>query len=305
MGLKVGFLGLGSMGSLMAANIARGGFRVSLYNRTRSKAESVASEVGAQVCDTPAQVARRCEVIFTMVSDSNALRDLYLGPDGISQGLWPSTTCVEMSTVGPAAIRQLCKDLMPTGARLLDIPVSGSLVLAREGKLTLMAGGSPADLEYIRPILSTMATRIFHVGPLGSGATMKLAVNAIVYGLNAAVSEALVLAESAGISRETAYEIFANSAIAAPFVQYRRDAFLHQQKVPVGFPLDLAAKDLELIQALAAEVHAPMPQVASNQQTLKAAVQEGRGRQDVTEIAEHLRHLRAHTRPDWVKARDN
>jgi 3-hydroxyisobutyrate dehydrogenase/2-hydroxy-3-oxopropionate reductase len=290
MGLVVGFLGLGNMGALMAANVARAGFSLWIYNRTRSKAEILASKIGAQIGSSPAQVSRNCNVVLTMVSYAIALQDLYFGPDGIVQELRPDTTCIDMSTVGPRAISELETGLRPFGARLLDAPVSGSIALATDAQLTMMIGGTAADLDHVRPVLASMASRLFHVGPLGAGATMKLAVNAIVYGLNQALAEGLVLAESAGIARETAYDLFENSAIAAPFVHYRRDAFLKQGEIPVALSLDLARKDLDLIESLAREVRSPMPQTAVNRQTIQSAVNEGRGSDDVTAVAEYLRH---------------
>jgi 3-hydroxyisobutyrate dehydrogenase/2-hydroxy-3-oxopropionate reductase len=174
----------------------------------------------------------------------------------------------------------------------LDAPVSGSVATAKEAKLTMMVGGDPDDLESARPILSAMAARIFHLGPLGAGATMKLAVNTIVFGLNQALAEGLVLAESAGIDRQSAYDLFENSAIAAPFVHYRKEAFLKEREVPVAFSLDLARKDLELIETLAGEVHASMPQTAVNRMTIVSALEQGRGGEDVSAIAEHLRNSR-------------
>jgi 3-hydroxyisobutyrate dehydrogenase-like beta-hydroxyacid dehydrogenase len=290
MGLTVGFLGLGNMGALMAANVARAGFPLSVYNRTRSKAEDLAAQIGARVASSPAQVAGNCSVVLTMVADLSALKNLYFGPEGIVQQLSAGTFCVDMSTVGPQAIQKLSNQLRPYQIRLLDAPVSGSLALARDAKLTIMVGGDPVDLAIVRPVLEAMGSRIIHVGPLGTGAAMKLAVNAVVYGLNQAVAEGLVLAESAGVARDVAYELFENSAVAAPFVHYRKDAFLSQDAVPVGFSLELAKKDLDLIETLACEGRVPMPQSDINRKTIKSAIQEGRGQQDVTAVAEYLRH---------------
>jgi 3-hydroxyisobutyrate dehydrogenase-like beta-hydroxyacid dehydrogenase len=302
-GLVVGFLGLGNMGSLMAANVAGAGFPLWIYNRTRSKADALASEIAARTGISPAHVARNCNVVLTMVSDANALQDLYFGPDGIVRGLQPDSTCIEMSTVGPQAIRQLDRGLRAVGARLLDAPVSGSLELARSAQLTMMIGGTAVDLDRVRPVLTSMASRLFHVGPKGAGAALKLAVNAIVYGLNQALAEGLVLAESAGIARDIAYDLFECSAVGAPFVHYRRNAFLKQAEVPVGLSLDLARKDLDLIETLAREVHTSMPQTAVNRQTIESAVKEGRGDQDVTAIAEHLRHAQRDSHIDQTVER--
>jgi 3-hydroxyisobutyrate dehydrogenase-like beta-hydroxyacid dehydrogenase len=175
------------------------------------------------------------------------------------------------------------------GAALLDTPVSGSVQLLERGELTVMAGGDADALERARPVLEQLATRIFHTGALGTGATMKLAVNTIIHGLNLALSEALVLAEKAGVERAAAYEVFANSAVAAPFVLYKRAAFEHPEDTPVAFSLDLAAKDLDLALDLADQAGATMEQAATNRRVVGAALAAGLGDHDLSALAAYLR----------------
>lgn len=300
----VGFLGLGTMGSLMATNLARAGFPLWIYNRTRSKADAVAAQTGARIARTPSELAQNVQALFTMVSDLHALHDLYFSEHGLAEAMQPKTICVEMSTVGPAAVIELGEKLQASGCRLLDAPVSGSTALARDAGLTVMVGGHTEDLAGVRPMLDAMAACIFHVGPLGSGAIMKLAVNTIIFGLNQAVAEGLVLAESAGISRAVAYDVIENSAVAAPFVHYRRDAFLEKSDVPVGFALQLAQKDLELIEAASRQNYAFLPQTVLNQQIVRAAVAAGRGTEDVTAVASYLRHLSPDAEQPRISAQD-
>ena len=138
-----------------------------------------------------------------------------------------------------------------------------------------MAGGDPDALDRARPVLDSMARSVVHLGPVGTGAAMKLAVNGVLHGLNIALSEALVLAERAGIEREAAYDVFAGSAVGAPFVSYKRAAFLDPDGTPVAFALDLVAKDLELAAALADEVGAPTPQLDRNREVIGAVVAAG------------------------------
>jgi 3-hydroxyisobutyrate dehydrogenase-like beta-hydroxyacid dehydrogenase len=152
-----------------------------------------------------------------------------------------------------------------------------------------MVGGDPAALDRARPVLEALSKRILHVGDLGAGATMKLAVNALVHAINVAVSEALVLAERSGVERSVAYEVFASGAGAAPFVLYKRAAFEHPEETPVAFSLDLVAKDLDLILSLAEEVGAPMDQAGVNTSVVRAAVQAGLGSRDLSAIADFLR----------------
>jgi 3-hydroxyisobutyrate dehydrogenase len=147
----------------------RHGLPLMIYNRKRSKAEALASESGAHVGVSPAEVGGSCEVILTMVSDAKALKDLYLEPSGIVQGLRLGITCVEVSTVGPSSIRRFDHSLRTLGVRLLDAPVSGSVALARDAQLTMMIAGAVSDLERVRPILYTTASRLFHVGSSAPG----------------------------------------------------------------------------------------------------------------------------------------
>jgi 3-hydroxyisobutyrate dehydrogenase-like beta-hydroxyacid dehydrogenase len=176
----------------------------------------------------------------------------------------------------------------------VDAPVSGSVTLAEEARLTIMAGGAAEDVEQVRPILETMGSRLFHIGPVGSGATLKLALNAIVYGLCEALSEGLVLAERAGIDRLKAYEVIASSAVAAPFVHYRRTEFERPGEPPVAFRLTLAKRDLDLILDLGERLRSPMPQAGVNRSILEAAVVNGFGERDVSAVADYLRQMQGH-----------
>jgi 3-hydroxyisobutyrate dehydrogenase/2-hydroxy-3-oxopropionate reductase len=171
--------------------------------------------------------------------------------------------------------------------------VSGSVALATTGKLTLMVGGDVADLDRARPVLDVIAATIFHLGPLGTGAAMKLAVNTVIFGLNQALAEGLVLAERAGIPRALAYDVVAAGAAGAPFVGYKREAFLDPDGTPVAFALDLAAKDLGLIAELAAAVDLRMPQAETDLAVIRAASAGGRGDRDFSTVADHLRRQRS------------
>lgn len=287
----IGFLGLGAMGSLMATNLARAGFPLWIYNRTRSKADALAEQIGAQVASSPCELARNVQTVFTMVSDAQALHDLYFELHGLAEGLQPGTICVEMSTVGPRTIGDLGDKVRSARCHFLDAPVSGSIALARNAGLTIMVGGHAEDLSRVRPMLDAMVKSVFHVGPPGSGAAMKLAINTIIFGLNQALAEGLVLAESVGISRAVAYDVIENSAVGAPFVHYRREAFLRERVVPVAFSLHLAQKDLQLIETACSQTHALLPQTALNYQIVCDAIAAGFGSDDVTAVAGYLREL--------------
>ena len=286
----VGFVGLGSMGLPMATNIAAAGFPLVVWNRTASKSEMLAARTGARVAASPAALAAAADVLITMVADGEVLLDLYAGSGAIAGSLRAGTVCVDMSTISPRQATEVAGEVTSAGSRFVDAPVSGSVALAEAGTLTVMAGGEARDVDAARPVLEAMSARIYHMGPVGSGATIKLAVNSIVYGLGQAVSEALVLAEAAGIERTRAYEVFANSAIAAPFVHYREEAFLKPGQVPVAFRMVLARKDLDLALDLAGRVGAAMPQGQLNRTVIAEAIEAGFGDHDMSAVAEYLRN---------------
>jgi 3-hydroxyisobutyrate dehydrogenase-like beta-hydroxyacid dehydrogenase len=288
-GLRVAVVGAGRMGGAMAGTLRRAGVEVVVFNRTRSKAEAVAEAAGAAVAATAREAAEGAQVVLSSLADDAAVGAAYTGGDGIVAGLQPDTVVCESSTIDPGTVQRLRPLVEARRAFLLDTPVSGSLSTAEAGQLTIMAGGDAAVLERVRPVLDPLAKQIFHVGGLGSGAVMKLTVNSVLHGLNLALAEGLVLAERAGVARETAYDVFAASAIAAPFVHYKRQAFEHPGQVPVAFSLDLADKDLDLVLALAAQAGAPMDQAATNHRVVQAAVAAGLGDHDLSELATYLR----------------
>ena len=288
-GSRVAVVGTGRMGAAMVGTLSRAGVEVVVFNRTRAKAAAAAEATGAAVAATAREAAASAQVVLSSLADDAAVGAAYTGGDGIVAGLQPGAVVCEASTIDPGTVRRLRPLVEDRGASLLDTPVSGSVSTVEAGQLTIMAGGDAAVLERARPALEPLAKQIFHVGELGTGAVMKLAVNSILHGLNLAVAEALVLAERAGVERATAYEVFAASAIAAPFVHYKREAFEHPGRPPVAFSIDLVAKDLDLILALAAQAGATMDQAATNARVAEAAVAAGLGDHDLSELATYLR----------------
>jgi len=273
----------------MAGTLRRAGFDIVLWNRDQSKADAVATAIGASVASSAAEAASKADVVLSSLADDVAVKSVYLGTEGVVVGLSPSSIAVETSTIDPITVAAVGEAVESTGASFLDCPVSGSVSSVAAGALTVMAGGEEASLQRVMPILEALSSRVIHVGERGSGAVVKLAVNGLVHGLNVALSEALVLAEKAGVARSTAYEVFASGAGGAPFVQYKRDAYEHPDDAAVAFSLDLVAKDLELITGLGARVGAPLAQAEAGLEIVRSAIAAGMGDRDLSAVAVYLR----------------
>jgi 3-hydroxyisobutyrate dehydrogenase/2-hydroxy-3-oxopropionate reductase len=289
----IAIVGTGRMGSAMARALARAGHDVIVQNRTRSSCEALAGEIRARVVDTPAQAAAAADVAITMLADDTAVRSVFTGPDGLVEGAHQGGVLIDMSTVLPDTIRSLAEAVRATGSGILDAPVSGSVSLAEAGALTLMVGGEAADLERARPVLEGLAKTIFHLGPLGAGTGMKLAVNAVIFGLNGALAEGLVLAEAVGVDRAVAYDVIAAGAAGAPYLGYKRAQFVDPETAPVAFTLALTEKDLRLITQTAEALGQPLPQTAVNLELIRAASTGGRAGRDFAAVADELRSRRA------------
>ncbi|HEU4946322.1 MAG TPA: NAD(P)-dependent oxidoreductase [Kribbella sp.] len=287
--MRVALIGTGRMGAAMAGRLRGAGVDLVVHNRSLPKAEKVAAETGATIAGTAREAASAAAVVLVSLADDEACTTTYAGVDGIAAGAGSDTVVVETSTIDPRTVDRLGALLDERGAGLLDAPVSGSVPLVERGELTVMAGGAAADLERVRPVLDLLARKVFHVGGRGAGSTMKLAVNGIVHALNQAVAEALVLAENAGIDRAVAYEVFANSAVAAPFVLYKRAAFEHPGEAPVAFSLELVAKDYALILGLAHRLGVAAELSEAGRRTVAAALDAGLGERDMSALADYLR----------------
>jgi 3-hydroxyisobutyrate dehydrogenase-like beta-hydroxyacid dehydrogenase len=270
----------------MVGTLCREGFDVVVWNRDRAKADDVARASGAELAASPGQAIASSEVAITSLADDAAVEDVYADA---AEGFRRGQVVLEMSTIAPQTVLGIASRVQARGATLLDAPVSGSVPVVERGELLIMVGGDADALDRARPVLEALSSKVIHVGELGAGATTKLAVNALVHGLGVALAESLVLAERAGVERSTAYEVFASGAAAAPFVLYKRAAFERPDETPVAFRLDLVAKDLDLILALAERVGAPMPQAVSNRDEIGSALAAGLGERDMSVLAEYLR----------------
>ncbi|MGZ5301018.1 MAG: NAD(P)-dependent oxidoreductase [Actinomycetota bacterium] len=287
--MTVAIVGTGRMGGAMVAKLRRAGSPVRVWNRTSAVAREVGERTGAEVAATAMEAVTGVDVVLSSLADDAAVLETYTGSAGVIAGSHEGQIVLEMSTIAPQTVRRVGSLIEERGATLLDAPVSGSVSVVEKGELTVMVGGSIGALERARPVLDALATKVFHVGELGAGATVKLAVNALVHAIDVGLSEALVLAEKAGVDRSVAYDVFAAGAAAAPFVLYKRAAFEHPDEILPAFSLDLMAKDLDLILDLAREVGARMDQAAQNRQTVGRALAAGFAGQDMSAVAAYLR----------------
>jgi 3-hydroxyisobutyrate dehydrogenase-like beta-hydroxyacid dehydrogenase len=287
--MRVAVVGTGRMGTAMARRLRGAGIELVLYNRTAESARRAAAATGSAVAETAREAAASADLCLVSLADDDAVSDTYRGDDGLIAGLREGAVVCDTSTVAPATPRELAPQVAGRGAALLDTPVSGSVPLVERGELTVMAGGSAAALDQARPALRVLAKQIFHLGDVGAGATMKLVVNAAVHSLNVAISEAVVLADRAGLDRETTYDVLETSAVGAPYVKYKRAAFLHPDHTPVAFSLSLVAKDQALIRDLAEQVGARMDQADTNRRLVAEAVSSGLGDSDLSAVAGLLR----------------
>jgi 3-hydroxyisobutyrate dehydrogenase len=287
----LGFVGLGAMGSRLAARLLVAGHTVVGYNRTRAKASALAG-AGLRLADTPRAAAEAGETVFSMVTDDGALRAVALGPDGIVAGLRPGAVLVEMSTVSPAITRELGEAVAARGAAMLDAPVSGSTISVAEGHASIQVGGDPAALERVRPYLAAMGPAgITHVGPLGLAKTMKIATNLGLAVQMLAFAEAVVLAEKSGIARAVAVEALLRSVVASPMVKYRGPYVLGAMPRHAWFSVPMIQKDMQLALDHGHAVGVPLPTTALVQQWLTMAGATGAGDRDFGALFDVLASL--------------
>jgi 3-hydroxyisobutyrate dehydrogenase-like beta-hydroxyacid dehydrogenase len=265
----LGFVGLGVMGGRMAKRLLDAGHTVVGYNRTPAKAQWLI-DAGLEPAASPRAAAEAADVVFSMVTDTTALEAVTRGADGILAGLRRGAVYVEMSTVDPGVTRALGAEAAARGAAMLDAPVSGSVATLDAGQLAFMAGGEAPVLERVRPYLTAIGPTITHVGPLGLAVTMKIATNLGLAVQMLAFSEAVCLAEKAGIARERAVEALLRSVIASPMVKYR-GPFVLGMPAEAWFDVGMMQKDLRLALDLARSVGVTVPTTALTHEFLAAA----------------------------------
>jgi 2-hydroxy-3-oxopropionate reductase len=263
---RIGFLGLGVMGQPMARNLVAAGHQLTVHTRSAEVLDAFRAD-GIATGSDPADVARRSDIVISMVSDGAAVRDVMLGEHGALGAIEPGGLLIDMSTIEPAVSRELAAAAAQRGVGMLDAPVSGGDVGARQGTLSIMVGGEAADLDRARPVLEVLGATITHVGPAGAGQVVK-ACNQIVVAITyAAVSEALVLASGAGVDRAAVLDVLSGGLAANRIMEVRRHNLLEHDFTP-GFRVDLHHKDLRIALDTGDDLDVGLPVAAAVQQML-------------------------------------
>jgi 3-hydroxyisobutyrate dehydrogenase len=266
---NLGYVGLGVMGGRMADRLLSKGHSVIGNNRTKSKAQWLIDK-GMKWGDTPRAVAEAADIVFVMVTDSNALDSIASGPDGLVAGLGAGKIVIDMSTVSPAMSQALAAKVREKGADMVDSPVSGSVITLEQGKLTMMVGGRADTFKKIEPLLLDIGPKATHVGDNGLAVSMKIATNLSLAVQMLAFSEGVLLAEKAGIARKTAVEVLTHSVIASPMVQYRGPMVLDMPD-EAWFDMKMMQKDTSLALEMGRRLAVPLPTTAIANEYLSAA----------------------------------
>lgn len=280
--MKVGFIGLGIMGSRMAANLVQAGHQVTVHNRTRAKAEAVLA-AGATWADSPAQAVAGAEVAITMLSAPDAVRAAAEGAAGLLGALPAGAVWVDCSTVNPSFSRQMGAAAKAKGLRFLDAPVSGSKGPAEKGELAFLVGGAEADVAAVQPLFEAMGNKVSHTGDVGMGSAMKMVTNLLLGMGMLAFSEALVFGQSMGIPKETLLESLLGGRMTPGFLMGRKAKFASEQ-FDTDFPLQWMHKDLELVAETAYETGVALPAANAAKEVFALARRAGLGDLDASAV---------------------
>ncbi len=284
---RIGFVGLGIMGSRQAANLARAGWELTVYNRTRATAEAWVAEHGGTVADTPAAVGAASDIVITMVVDGDQVREALLGPDGVAEGAAPGTLCVDMSTIAPTQTRAIGAQLADRGLRLLDAPVTGSSPKAEAGTLTIMAGGTAEEFARAEPLLRVMGEFVLHVGELGQGEMLKLINNSVAAANAAAVAEAMIVAQRAGVDLDALVAVMSKGAGGSAMLELKSSA-MRDHDYTTLFKLEHMLKDVRLCLEEGQAAGVPFAAAARARDVLVASMARGHGDDDFAALVEAL-----------------
>jgi len=295
---RIGFLGLGIMGSRMAANVAKAGYGLTVWTHTEGKAERWAGEHGATAVDTPAEVASASDIVVSMVVDGAQVESVLCGPGGVAEGASHRTPanagggqareallCVDMSTIAPLDTRRIAAGLLERAIRMIDAPVTGSSPRAEAGTLTIMAGGEAADFERAKPLLESMGKLIVHVGELGQGEMLKLINNSLGAANAAAVAEALLLADATGVDLDALVAVTQTGSGASAQMESKASP-MREHDYATLFKTEHLLKDVRLCLEEAQAAGVPFPAAAHARDLLTATMGRGHGADDYAALIE-------------------
>ena len=286
---EVAFLGLGTMGASMAANLARAGFAVTSWNRTPGRAPELA-DLGGQAAASPAAAAAAADIVVICVSDTPDVEAVLFGPDGVVEGAKAGTLIIDCSTISPTGSWDFAARLRERDLRMVDAPVSGGSEGARNATLTIFVGGDERDVEHARPVLNALGRTITHVGPIGAGQAVKAVNQVILAGAYLGVAEGIVLALKAGLDVEQVVGALGGGA-AQSWVLANRSGRMIDNDYPLGFKVALHRKDLGIALELAAQLGAALPVSALAAQLESGLIARGHGDDDMSALARAIRGL--------------
>jgi 3-hydroxyisobutyrate dehydrogenase-like beta-hydroxyacid dehydrogenase len=284
--MKIGFIGLGIMGSRMASNLQKHGRYLALFNRTRSKAEPLLGQC-AEFCDSPANLGEKVDVVFTMLAYPDAVEQAALGDDGFLKHLKPNAMWIDCSSVNPSFSRRMAAEAERHRVHFIDAPVTGSAPAATEAKLVFWVGGSKPDLEKIRPLLLCMGNKIVHAGGHGAGTSMKMVVNLLLGDAMAAFGEAMALGQGLGFSRKMLFDSLLGLPTVAPFLALKREK-MESGNYEAEFPLRWMEKDMHLASVSAYEAGVAIPITNLTKEIYQLATRGGHDTEDFSAIYDYL-----------------
>ncbi len=286
---KIGFIGLGIMGRRMALNILKAGFRMTVWNRTAGKMETLVAE-GAKAASNSAEVAAKSDIIIICVSDTPDVEAVIKGKDGVLEGAKPGSLVIDCSTISPTVTQQLAKMLSERQVAMLDAPVSGGSEGAAQGTLSIMVGGKSEDVERAVPVLQAMGKKITHVGANGAGQIVKLVNQILVVGHALAMSEALLFAQAGGVDLQETLQAVSAGAAGSWMLSNRGPQIIRRDWRP-GFTVDLQQKDVRLVLDAADDMGVPLPGTALIHQLYRTLQARDLGREGNHSLVKALEHL--------------
>jgi 3-hydroxyisobutyrate dehydrogenase len=288
---RIGFVGLGIMGSRMAANLRRAGYELTVYNRTRERAEAWAAEQGATVASTPAEVGAASDIVITMVVDGAQVQMVLLGDNGVAEGAADGTLCVDMSTIAPGDSRRIAQALAERGVAFVDAPVTGSSPKAEDGTLTIMAGGATEDFQRAQPLFEAMGELVVHVGEeVGQGEMVKLINNAVAAANAHTLAQALVVGRATGVDLDALVQVMDAGSGGSAMLALKSGP-MREHDYSTLFKLEHMLKDVRLCLEEGQAAGVPFPAAAQVREALTAGMGRGLGDADFAAVLETVEGL--------------